>query len=114
MPDTPDNNLEQQLRDYAQQRRDAAGSPEMHPATRQMLQAEVKQQLGTGAPANEASAAGWFRFWPRLAFAFGVIAVLGVATVLLLPPSNKAPTEFKLAKAEATKESIAPVREPAF
>jgi len=98
MADTPNNDIEKQLRNYAQQRRDAAGTPEMHPATRAMLQAEVKQRLGgTGTTTAPASRAGWTLLWPRLAFALGVIALLGVAAILLLPPDNKPKGNFELA-----------------
>jgi hypothetical protein len=37
MTETPNNDIEKQLRDYAAHRRDAAGTPQMHPATRQLL-----------------------------------------------------------------------------
>lgn len=99
MADTPNNDIEKQLRDYAQQRRDAAGTPEMHRATRAMLQAEVKQRLGgTGTTTVPASHTGWAGLWPRLAFALGVIALLGVAAILLLPTDNKPKGNFELAK----------------
>src|SRR5882672_365277 len=99
MAETPNNDIEKQLRDYAQQRRDAAGTPAMHPATRAMLQAEVKQRCG---PADAASApaqrAGWALFWPRFAFAFGIVAILGVAAILVFPPGNKTKENLTLAK----------------
>ena len=123
MADTPNNDLEKQLRDYAQQRRDAAGTPEMHPAIRAMLQAEVKQRLGgAGITTTPPARAGWMRFWPRLAFAVGVIALLGVATVLLLPPDNKPKGNFELARLKeaetartlADKSEVAPAAQPAL
>lgn len=109
MPDTPDNNLEQQLRDYAEQRRDAAGTPAMHPATRRLLQAEVKEQLADGAAASAAPAEGRFRFWPRLAFALGIIVMLCVVAVLLGPPGGKPKADFELAKLQTT-NAVAPTR----
>ncbi len=103
MAETPNNDIEKQLREYAQQRRDAAGTPGMHPATRAMLQAEVKQRLGgAGASRAHASRHDWLRFWPRLAFAFGAIVALGVAAILLVPPGKPAKENFALAKLEET------------
>ena len=103
MADTPNNNIEKQLQDYAKQRREAVGTPEMHPATRAMLQAEVKQQLGATKPTPRA--AGWAGFWPRLAFACGVLALLGIVAMFALPPGRKAQDNFTLAKLEEAKES---------
>ena len=104
MSETPNNDLEKQLRDYAQQRHDAAGTPELHPATRAMLQAEVKQHLGsTGATTASTRRVGWAALWPRLAFALGVIAILGVAAILLVPPGNKAKGNFTLARLDEAK-----------
>lgn len=109
MADTPNNNdIEKQLRDYAQLRRDAAGTPELHPATRAMLQAEVKQHLGsTGATTASTRRVGWAALWPRLAFALGVIAILGVAAILLVPPGNKPTANFTLAKLDEAKSARA-------
>jgi hypothetical protein len=120
MADTPNNDIEKRLRDYAQQRRDAAGTPEMHPATRAMLQAEVKQKLGA-AGATPTPRAGWLRIWPRLAFTLGVIALMGVAAILLVPRGEKPKDNFALAKLEAgkpatsfaDKSDAAPVLAPA-
>lgn len=101
MADTPNNDIEKQLRDYAQQRRAAVGTPEMHPATRAMLQAEVKQRHGgAGAVPTTTPRADWLRFWPRLGFALGVIVILGVAAFFLVPPGNKPKENFALAKLE--------------
>lgn len=96
MASTPPDNLEQQLRDYAQQRRDAAGTPTLHPATRRVLQAEVKAQFGSTAAASE-SRGGWLRFWPRMAFALSLAVIVGVA-IVLLPPNRKQDGQFSLAK----------------
>jgi hypothetical protein len=103
MADTPNNDIDKRLRDYAQQRRDAVGTPEMHPATRAMLQAEVKQTLGGATPTPRA---GWLTLWPRLAFALGVIALLGVAAILILPQSEKPKDNFALAKLDAAKPAM--------
>ena len=65
MPDEPNKQMDETLRAYAQERRKA---PEvsLHPATRNLLQAEVKRAFGSR------SAFPWWRnlraFWPHLAF----------------------------------------------
>ena len=97
MADTPNNDIEHRLRDYAQQRRDALGTPELHPATRAMLQAEVKQRRGAGVAAS-APRAGWLRFWPRIAFALCAIVIVGGAGILLLPPGPPAKVPLTMAK----------------
>lgn len=93
MPETPQSDLEKQLRQHAEQRRAAAGEPSLHPVTRRLLQSEVRRHWG-GRTADHAKG-GWLpRFWPRLAFALGVVAVLSTAAVLLLGPGGKAPMNF--------------------
>lgn len=100
MAETPNKDIEKQLRDYAQRRRDAAGTPAMHPATRAMLQAEVKQRAGTTAGTAPAAAqrTGWALFWPRFAFAFAIVAVIGLAGIFFFPPSNKAKNDVAFAR----------------
>lgn len=97
MADKPNNNeIEQQLQEYAKRRHEAVGTPEMHPATRQMLQAEVKQRFGATKATDRT--AGWAWFWPRLAFACGAFAVLGIVAMFALPPGKKKQDGFVLAK----------------
>ena len=110
MAETPNNNIEKQLRDYAAQRRDAAGQPEMHPATRQLLQAEVKQQFGSTT--ETAHPRSWLALWPRFAMALSVLAVIAVAVVVLQKESQPAVT-FDLAKNEINRESEAALAPPA-
>jgi len=100
MAETPNKDIEKQLRDYAQRRRDAAGTPVMHPATRAMLQAEVKQLAGTATGAAPAAAqrTGWAIFWPRFAFAFAIVAIIGLAGIFFFPPGNKTKDNFIVAK----------------
>jgi hypothetical protein len=104
MPEMPDKNLEQLLRDYAQQRREAAGTPSMHPATRRVLQAEVKQQFGAGAAPGRASRPVLASFWPRWAFALGLAVVLVIGAILALPPANHHNDLLTLAKVEAPRD----------
>src|SRR5262249_18813858 len=67
-------NIDEELKRYAKQRRGQAGEPfELHPATRNLLQAEVARRLAktpTGAPGFFGSLAA---LWPRFAVA-GVVA----------------------------------------
>jgi hypothetical protein len=110
MAETPNNDIEKQLRDYAAHRRDAAGTPQMHPATRQVLQAEVKKQFATSS--RGARPRGWLVFWPRLAMALSVFAIIAVAVVVLQKESQPA-AMFDLAKNESSGEfKAAPPLEP--
>jgi hypothetical protein len=112
MPETPQRDLEKQLRQHAEQRRAAAGEPSLHPATRRLLQSEVRRHWG-GRNAGPAKG-GWLpRFWPRLAFALGVVAVLGTAAVFMFGPGKKAPMNFAKLEENAPTASAMPVAAPA-
>ena len=94
MPDEPDNEMDEVLRRYA---RAARTRPEvrMHPATRQMLQGEVKRTY-----ARRAASRGWFsgrwwrRFWPYLA----VTAVLALIFADFVLPRQAPEPELKMAQ----------------
>lgn len=78
MASNNDHSMEKLLRRYAERRRAAPGaSQELHPATRRLLQSEVKRQYPSLNPGNSKrpSVAWWFR-WP------GLVAV-GSSTVIL-------------------------------
>ena len=85
MPEKPENEMDETLRAYARQRRD---NPEVriHPATRRMLQGEVKRSYGGAAEAGGSQIGRWWKsFWPYLA----VTAVLAFIVVeLVLPPKG--------------------------
>ncbi len=86
MPSDPDKKIEELLKVYAKKRREDAGAPlELHPATRNLLQAEVARLR----PAPAAERASWlnalFGFWPRVAWAASMLVVAGVAVWLLNP-----------------------------
>lgn len=93
MPDTPERDIEKQLRQHAEQRRAAAGGASLHPATRRLLQAEARRQWG-GRRAGRPRAGWWRRFGPRLAFAVGMLALLGVAAALLFNLGGNQATNF--------------------
>lgn len=93
MPETPEREIEKQLRQHAEARRAAAGEPSLHPATRRVLQAEMRQHWG-GAGGKRPSANRFARFWPRFALAFGLLAMMVTAAVLLLGPDRREHADF--------------------
>jgi hypothetical protein len=87
----PERPIEKLLRAFAKKRRDQAGQFELHQATRNLLQGEVSRELGAKTQAGGMS--GFFRFWPRLAYGFGLFAVLGVITYFIwLSPTGEQST----------------------
>src|SRR5688572_931634 len=66
MPDEPNKKIDETLRAYAQERRKAADIS-LHPATRNLLQGEVRRVFGAPEPQP------WWKrlraFWPQLTFA---------------------------------------------
>ncbi|MEW6306675.1 MAG: hypothetical protein AB1705_24680, partial [Verrucomicrobiota bacterium] len=96
--------IEQQLADYAQQRREAAGAPlEMHPATRNLLQGEVVRTYGKpeAAPAPEAPKPNLMAlFWRRLAYA-GSFAMLAMVVTLVLRNNPPGREDLELAQTKS-------------
>lgn len=91
MPETPDRKIEELLRAYAAKRREELGAPlDLHPATRRLFQAEVARLH----PRQAAVPTTWWNalaaLWPRLAFAAGVLAVLGVCLWRVAPSGDHA------------------------
>jgi hypothetical protein len=81
-----ERHIEKQLRAWAEQRRRKADAPfELHPATRRMLQNEVRKIHGQN-PAESAARSSFFSRW-RPTFVAGVciIALVTVLAVILLP-----------------------------
>src|SRR4051812_7767393 len=102
--------IEKALRACAQKRRDeaAAGAPfELHPATRRLLQDEVKRKFGN-APSQIQSAGGtWFGSWPRLAWCFGILAVLGILAIVVVPKVGNSPSsKLALAPTDSLSEAF--------
>ena len=79
--------IEKLLRAFSKRRRDQGGQFELHPATRNLLQGEVLRELGRK---REGGAASFYRWWPQLAYGFGLFAVLGIVTyfIFLNPTGN--------------------------
>lgn len=96
MPTEPERDIEKQLRAYAKERREQAGTPlELHPATRKLLQGEAARLKAKGA----GTSTFWSRlpvFWPRLPFGASIAAALMLACWLMLPVSSRPKPESKL------------------
>jgi hypothetical protein len=112
--------IEKLLRRYAKKRGDEAGAPpELHPATRRMLQGEVTRQFPKPAPAREPSATDYFSLLTRRwIYAVGIFVVLGLTAAILLPSMRKATNQTMLAQKAASedivvRESLAPTAAPA-
>lgn len=87
MPETSERRIEKLLKAAGAKRRAQAGRPQLHPATREILQTEVRRQYGRG---RDRAGTRWnwgFRLLPRLA----ILAVLGASAWLLLKNSGPAP-----------------------
>ncbi|MSU58924.1 MAG: hypothetical protein EXS35_12290 [Pedosphaera sp.] len=106
--------IEKLLRRYAKKRRDETGAPpELHPATRRLLQGEVARQFSKrttergGAPSFLEILKGW---WPWLAGSAAVLAVTGFCVwmffggqenkFMALQPASGPATTVQLAKNE--------------
>lgn len=112
-----DRPIEKLLRRYEKKRRDESGpSPELHPATRRLLQGEVARQF---PPARPARAGGFLALLrARWIYATACVVVVGVGIVVLrfqepgVAPLADNKKEFSLAKA-VSPEPEALLRDPA-
>ena len=113
MPSEPDNKMDDLLRTYARKRREDAGaSPELHPATRRLLQAEAASLRFRPAASPKRGWTWLAAYWPRVAIPTGLFAVLAVVAWQVMPSRERSGPPLKLAKAEHTFEAKAPVPEP--
>lgn len=98
--------IEKLLRRYAQQRRDEAGAPpELHPATRRLLQGEVARQFPRLAREARSGPRGFVALLARRwLYAVGMFVVLGLAAALLLPSMTKLKHQTLLAQKTASAE----------
>ncbi|MFO1512548.1 MAG: hypothetical protein U1F83_06485 [Verrucomicrobiota bacterium] len=111
--------IEKLLRRYAQKRGDEAGAPpELHPATRRMLQSEVARQFPKPASERQPSTTDFFSLLTRRwIYAVGIFVVLGLAAAMLMPSLNKSKSSTMLAQKAASedivvRESLAPTAAP--
>jgi len=100
--------IEKLLRRYAKKRGDEAGPPpELHPATRRLLQGEVARQFPKPGGTTDPSAAGFFAMLTRRwIYAVGVFVVLGVAVAMFLPALNKSKEGALLAQKSSGEEQL--------
>ena len=84
MADEPNKRMEEMLKAYADKRRqDPAASVELHPATRQMLQAEVARTYKHLPPASLVQRI--LTVWPRVAFSAACLVVTLTLVFIVLP-----------------------------
>ncbi|MEI7731047.1 MAG: hypothetical protein WCO56_15835 [Verrucomicrobiota bacterium] len=105
--------METLLKAYAEKRRQQAGPPlELHPATRELLQAEVRRQYRP----KTAGASSWLAllrpYWPRIISAVGIFLVLGIISYPLWRTENRFGNTAFLAKHEVP--APGPVKAPAL
>jgi hypothetical protein len=108
MPEEPHKNIEDALKAYAKQRRDAAGGPfDMPPHTRAVLQREIAQRAAGAKPEPRR----WFEplaaWWPRLAVGAGAVAAAAIAMLVLTDIGRKVHPPMEFAKAEQQTQAAA-------
>jgi hypothetical protein len=83
----PERRIEKVLRTYAKKRRDEGGAaPELHPATRRLLQDEVARRRSKPAGSGDSFFAGLFASLGRkLAFAACAMALVLIGGMLIMP-----------------------------
>src|SRR5687768_17018352 len=93
MPDEPNKKVDEMLRAYAQERRKGP-EVQLHPATRNLLQGEVRRVFGVSGTAEPKP---WWKrlraFWPQLTFAGSMCLILSIAILSLREePRSESPT----------------------
>lgn len=106
MPEEPHKNIEDALKAYAKQRRDAGGDPlDMPSHTRAVLQREIAQRAAGTKPASRP----WFEplvaLWPRLTVGAATVAAVGITMLVLTDIGKKAKPPMELAKVESQSQS---------
>ncbi|MFA6561760.1 MAG: hypothetical protein WCV00_07600 [Verrucomicrobiia bacterium] len=106
MPEEPHKNIEDALKAYAKQRRDAGGGPlDMPSHTRAVLQREIAQRAAGAQPKPQR----WFEplvaLWPRLAVGAAAVAAVGITMLVLTDIGKKAKPPMELAQAESQSQS---------
>jgi len=106
MPEEPHKNIEDALKAYAKQRRDAGGEPlDMPSHTRAVLQREIAQRAAETKPAPRP----WFEplvaLWPRLAIGAAAVAAAAIAMLVLTDIGKKAQPPTELAQVESQSQS---------
>lgn len=109
MPEEPHKNIEDALKAYAKQRRDAAGEPlDMPSHARAVLQHEIAQRAAEPKPKPETRP--WFEplvaLWPRLAVGAATVAAVGIAMLVLTDIGRQAKPPMELAQVESQSQSL--------
>ncbi len=113
--DEPNSKMDELLRAYAKKRREQGEAPgEIHPATRRLLQDEVRRTFGAGKNSAAAGAERWRRWrWPMIATGGGAVAMLLAFAVLNAQLDRLAPAHESAAKSlEADFKRNATKKEP--
>ena len=99
MSTEPNDRTDEMLKAYARRRREQAGpSFELHPATRNLLQAEVTRTLEKAAPKAKQGPA-WLQVWrPRLAWVSCIAAAMVLGAFILLQNQPAPKPTLQLAK----------------
>jgi len=75
--------MDARLRSYASKRRSEPGAPEsLHPATRHVLQSEVRRTFGAHDARADGSQSPWWRRWPGLVILGTACAAVAIALVV--------------------------------
>src|SRR6185503_4188566 len=101
----PERPIEKLLRD-AGKKRASGQSVEIHPATRRILQAEVRRQFGgSKSSPHTGSLPGLIaQWWPRVGWSFGVLLGVAVAALLMIP-RERPTSQMMLAQSKAPLET---------
>src|ERR1051325_7482386 len=110
--------IEKLLRRYAKKRRDEAGAPpELHPATRRLLQGEVARQVpkARAEPRGASLTEIFALIRRRWVYAVAALAGLLIASAMILPVLSKPKSKAQFAKQPAPTELAQnrPLAEPA-
>ena len=106
MPPEGPNKSEELLKRYAKERREQTPKLSLHPATRRLLQGEVRREFGQESRAEQRGWAVWFGLLRgRLAIstAVGVVAVAGVCIWW----NNQKPPSLEMASADSSANEFA-------
>ena len=105
MADKKDNRTEKWLQDYARRRREQQGPvPEMHDATRRLLQGEVRRTWGQPAPETETTG-GWEAWLLRFATGTVVVVALALGVWVTTDRAKNTGGAMKMTKAEPIRPS---------
>ncbi|MBI4327765.1 MAG: hypothetical protein HY674_21235 [Chloroflexi bacterium] len=110
MSTEPNNRMDEMLQAYAKKRREQAEpSFELHPVTRNILQAEAARTFGKTAPEAKGKPAWLVVWWPRLAWGGCVAAAMALGAFILLQNQPAPKRTLQLAKGtdrQAPAESV--------